>query len=203
MASIRKIRLFTAIILLFGALLVWGWVLWPVSTTERMIPFLDGIASVSQTEAVQQITAGDIQIRLTWPARLHAGETGEISAQLMLDDQETALSDSGTLMGEARIDMPRVRLDPPGSIQQTFNLETLPAFRWQIRSDQPGTAAGQFWFYLLDVSADGSVEKQPILAVPIEMKTVQLFGVSEQVLTWAGAILFGAGLFVLPLHKLF
>jgi hypothetical protein len=137
---------------------------------------------------------------------LHPGETGEVWAQLIPDEPAAAVGTQphpGTWMGEARFDMPLVWLDPPGSIQQTFNLENMPSFHWKIRSDQRGTAVGQFWFYLLDITADGSVEKLPLLSVPIELKTVKLFGFSENILTWVGAILFGAGLYLLPLHKIF
>lgn len=213
MNTIIKIRLFAGLILLSAAIMIWGWVLWPVPTMEKTIDFPVITTSVPRFETVvDQINRRELLAQLVYPTRLHSGEAGEITVQIKksgallasdnISDPVDQSSD-GLVMVEGRIDMPLVQMDPPASIQETFSLEKLPGFSWQIKSAVKGSFTGQFWFYLLFVAPDGSIDRQALLCIPIDIAEQDLLGLPENVLVWLAVILSMAGMIVFPISVLF
>ena len=213
MDTIIKIRLFAGLILLSAAITICGWVLWPVPYMRKTIDFPVITTSVPRFETiVNQINRSELLAQLVYPTRLHSGEAGEITVQIKPSDNILVADDIldpvyqspvGLVMVEGRIDMPLVQMDPPAGIQETFSLEKLPGFSWQVKSAVKGSFTGQFWFYLLFVAPDGSIDRQALLCIPIDIEGQDLLGLPENVLVWSAVILSMAGMIAFPVSVFF
>jgi hypothetical protein len=200
MISLFRIRQFFGLALLAAALVLWVWILWPAPQTEQTIPLPEISSSDPQFSDIgARINDLALQIHLRHPVWLHLGDTGTFTAKVTSAAEPPGrLPMDAQVMAEARLEMPLIKLDPQAGIQETFSADSLPVFVWRMQPGEKGGFEGGFWFYLLFVPADGSVERQALLSIPLEVHVYDFWGLSEKTLIWTALLLMLAGLLMFP-----
>lgn len=172
--SVRRL-LGVAVLLFSGACLLWG--VWPLGSRSR-----------------NEVASGALRLALTWPAAQRAGDAGRVrlavsetaAAGLPASPGEPA---AGNLLAEARFETLGVRVEPGDVVAQPLPPEREVEFFWKIRAQQGGEYAGTLWLYLRRVPPSGeSGQRQPILAQPVRLRALELFGLDGPTARYLGGL---------------
>jgi hypothetical protein len=192
MAS-KKISRWLLLFLLGWAVVIWVWVLvpQPVETKDFIFPAIDSPFLVSEDGSPFSFREGEIVATLSYPKTIHTSESGkgELRVSYIRDEFNTDTDASYHLIVESRLDLPLLKVSPESGIEQTFEGTRPLNFQWKIISKDSGKYEGQLWVYILIVNREGEIDRQAMLAAPIELESHNFLGFSEPILVWAGGIL--------------
>jgi hypothetical protein len=185
-----------------------------VATSEAaQPPTLVPLATLEPTQSLlPQVAPQLVERRLVvmeWPPRIRVGDGDRLRLTLLVDSQghitptvETAghqvsgqeitipdLYDTDNLVVEARLDLAGVPVEPQGVVSQPMLRGQPLTFYWSIRPEDIGILRGTLWVYLVMVPRDGSpVQRQPLLALPVNIEAISVLGVPANVARWGGVV---------------
>lgn len=146
---------------------------------------------------------------LEWPPTIRVGDSDVVRLRLELDQggevQVTAefpghetrsetveipdLYDTHNVFAEARLEMAGVQVAPNDLVSQPLLRGQAVTFYWSVQPQQVGTFRGALWFYLRFAPLDGGPQTQrPITVQPIEIRAVNLLGLSGAPARLLGAV---------------
>jgi len=134
--------------------------------------------------------------RITYPGLIRIGEHGRILFSLEPQPKsDSSPSVSDNLLIEARLEMPEVSINPPGSISQPLVQGRGLAFNWEVVPTRAGHIAGTLWVstYYQEKGTD-QMERTPFLAYPINVTVFSLLGLPALLVQWICGIGLSAGL---------
>jgi hypothetical protein len=144
---------------------------------------------------------------LEWPPRIRVGDGDRLRLTLLVDSQgritpsvETAghqvsaqpvtipdLYDTHNLLIETRLDLAGVAVEPQGVVSQPMLRGQLLSFYWSIRPADVGQLRGTLWIFLVMVPKDGGpVQRQTLLAPPVDIEAISVLGLPAGVARWGG-----------------
>ena len=138
---------------------------------------------------------------LSFPKVIHMGDTGiaGLRVQSTKESLEIEVNPSYHLIVETRLDLPLMEVTPDSGVEQTFDQTRPLNFQWTFFSNKSGKYEGQLWVYILIVNREGEIDRQAMLAVPIELDSHNFLGLSERILLWVSVLLvptlLGVGLY--------
>lgn len=139
------------------------------------------------------------RLTLEWPATIRAGDGDVVRLTLEVDasgnlvptaeiagHQTTGqivkipnLFETHHVLAEARLDLAGVQVLPNDLVSQTLLPGQRVDFSWSVKPEGVGTFRGTVWFYLRFIPINGGSESQrTISAQPIEIKSVDLLGLT-------------------------
>ena len=154
-------------------------------------------------------------VAMEWPPCIRVGDGDRLRLTLLIDSQgritpsvETAghqvkgqevtipdLYDTHNLVIEARLDLAGVPVEPQGVVSQPMLRGQPLTFYWSIRPQDIGILRGTLWIFLVMVPKDGgTVQRQPLLALPVNIEAISVLGLPANVARWGGVV--GASLSV-------
>jgi hypothetical protein len=114
------------------------------------------------------------------------------------------------VIAEARLDLPRMYVQPAGLVSQPLRAGQSVAFTWTVRADGVGEYEGTAWFFLRfvpkgdDVESAGQVvgsgSELAVAAMPVQLRVVSFLGMKGSTARVIGTVgLFVGFLLALPL----
>jgi hypothetical protein len=186
---IKLFRLSVGGLFLAFSIFLFVWVLLPQQKDVRsfQIPNVDFFFENQVASSTYSFPQGTLEAKLIWTNKIHLGEQAVIElivfSNVVQGVETLAFLDVNNLVAEARIDLPLAQLTPSGNVRQALEIGSPLRFEWRIRTDEPGTLEGQFWFYLVLVSdLDGGSIRQPVLTAPISIETISLANLPERII---------------------
>lgn len=158
-------------------------------------------------------------ISLEWPQQIKVGESDRIQLILEVDEEgfitPTAMVDGNNLEFESvlipdlyenyylnvesRLDIVGMDVLPQGVVSTALIKGKNLVFAWSLSPRQAGSFSGTVWLYLNLIPKNGDpIQKELLLAKPINIKGVTVFGLPATTARWAGFIGTGAS-FILGL----
>ena len=149
------------------------------------------------------------RLTLEWPPTIRAGDSDVVRLSLEMDEggnlQATAefaghetrsetveipdLYDTHSVFAEARLEMAGVEVAPNDLTSQPLLRGKPVKFYWSVQPPQVGVFRGAVWFYLRFAPLDGGPQTQrPITVQTVEIRAVDLFGLSGAPARWLGAL---------------
>lgn len=149
------------------------------------------------------------RVVLEWPAVIRSGDSDTIRLALEMDTQgnltPTAiiaghevsgekvqvpnLYETHHIFAEARLDMAGLQVSPNDMISQSLLPGQDVTFYWSVSPDRVSTYRGVVWLYLRFIPIHGGIEsRRAISAQRIEIRSVDLFGLSGNLARIAGGI---------------
>jgi hypothetical protein len=149
------------------------------------------------------------RLTLEWPATIRSGDGDVVRLTLEVDASgdlvptaETAghettakivqipdLFKTHHVLAEARLDLAGVQVVPDNLVSQTLLPGQRVDFSWSVKPESVGTFRGNVWFYLRFIPIDGGPESErTISAQPIEIRSVDLFGLTGAPARVVGAL---------------
>lgn len=136
------------------------------------------------------------QVFLSWPQKVLEKDTAQIDLGIRISPQQeqTVVSDAvetdiyatHNLVAVARLDLAGAEV-ARSEIQEPLLPGREVIFRWNICITKAGVYRGKVWLHLDLVPRDGApVERVLLLARPIEVEAVTVFGLSAGLARWAG-----------------
>jgi len=171
------------VVFLIGLLI---WEIWP----DRIeIVYLD--FNKAQTKKIQSINCRavdyllDRQWEIKYPYSISKNEEKIISVNLL----DTSATDPPILIGKSECDIAiEVLLDisgivtSPGSrIIEPYHIGSTLRFEWGVQAAD-GDVSGTIWIYLLSDENSGQFSRYPLFALPVEVRTISLMGISPRML---------------------
>ena len=169
-------------------------------------------ASAATQSPLPQFAPQLVERRLVvmeWPPRIRVGDGDRLRLTLLVDSQgritpsvETAghqvsgqevaipdLYETDNLVVEARLDLAGVPVEPQGMVSQPMLRGQPLTFYWSIRPQGTGILRGTLWIFLVMVPKDGSpLQRQPLLALPVNIEAITVLGVPSNVARWGGVV---------------
>jgi len=129
-------------------------------------------------------------LTLAYPARLRAGEVGNLSLTLEVPAGVLEqIFETHNVLAEARLELPGVQVKPNETVSETLRPGQQAVFFWNILSEEAGSFEGQVWFYLRFVPKAGGPETRQALSVQrISLEVETLFGLKAATAGWLGAL---------------
>jgi len=165
-----------------------------------------GKPSLNILTASIEETAGGKILTLVWPRTLRRGDIGFITLTVKTNPDEISLpkivepfSDiipslpEAMQITEAKLDMPRMFVQPAGIISQPYEHTDEIVYEWRIVAHEDGIYSGTVWFYLYipltetNTLSNPEDDRTPVAALPVEVRVVSLVGMSGRTARIAGA----------------
>jgi len=148
-------------------------------------------------------------MNLEWPERIRVGEsdriqlviqvdeTGKITPTAVNGDHEITIEpilipdlyDYYYLNVEARIDIAGMDVLPDGTVSTALVKGKDVVFAWSLSPRQVGSFSGTVWLYLNIIpKEDGVTHQELLLAKPITINSVTVFGLPANVARWGGVL---------------
>lgn len=141
---------------------------------------------------------------LEWPQQMREQDSDIILLSIEIDDAgqltPTVQGKPGTpieipnlyethnIFALARLDLAGMNA-LSGDIREPLRPGKPVAFRWSIRAEEPGMYRGVVWLHIEMIpKAGGQAEQQLILARPIEIQAVTVFGLPPILARWMGSL---------------
>ena len=182
----------------------------PTAASINLLPTTQAQPTVvpEQPTAVPEILENR-RLTLEWPATIRAGDGDTVRLTLEVDasgnlvptaetagHQTTAqivkipnLFETHHVLAEARLDLAGVQVEPNDLVSQTLMPGQRVDFSWSVKPEGVGTYRGTVWFYLRFIPINGGSESQrTISAQPIEIKSVDLLGLTGAPARWVGVL---------------
>lgn len=148
----------------------------------------------------------NLTITIHWPENIRVGDRDEIELfldvdikrQIDLQESENNVTGNGlpgasslfenhNVTAEARLDLPGAEMFPRGTISEAMTPGKRAKFFWRIRPEKEEVYRGTLWLYLEIKSKSGlNIERRLLLARQVEIKGVNILGVSPIVLRGIG-----------------
>lgn len=148
---------------------------------------------------------------LEWPPSIRVGDSDLILLTLELDrsgnltptamiqgheiqEEKIAipnLYETHSIFAEGRLDISGLVVKPNSEIKEALQPAQRVKFAWSVRAEQVGTYRGMVWLHLIFKSKqDGNEERRALSAQRIDIRAVNLLGLSGNAARWIGV--FGA-----------
>ena len=180
------------LLVLSSILLVW--VLLPVQVNQHEIlidPFEPVHSGDSQNSYYYPVLN---KLSFSWPEEIKLGGQSEITLNIEGEesDQENEypqgsrkITEDYNVVFEARLDLSFAALWPLEEIKKPVNVLQSTDFEWQVIIEDMQDHTGNLWVYINFVPKNGGETiRKALSAVPIEVKTTSLFGISMRILKW-------------------
>lgn len=153
------------------------------------------------------------QLVITIPKAVRLGDSRNARLILLVpqaDDHPAASSpptssgladiyQDNNLVAEVRLDLPGFAISPSGELSSPLSAGNDLTFTWKIKPHQAGSYRGNLWVYInIFPKAGGEKERQALFAIPVQISSSSILGVSTTAVRWscAGVFLLGMGLVV-------
>ena len=170
------------------------WILLPeqVITHEILIDPFDfessGNAQIIYRYPVQNT------LTFTWPEDIKLGGQGKVTLEIKgkeiinnpdLEDERLGFAEEYNLVFESRLDLSFSTIWPVEGIKKPVNSLHETDFEWETGINNSLDHIGNIWVYINFIPKNGGDSiRKTISAVPVEVKTVSLFGISKKILIW-------------------
>lgn len=118
---------------------------------------------------------------VTQPDQIHVGEKSEVSLEILVDHMQNAL-DPLTFLTKLELDS--IAVTPKGEGKVSIDPSKPVKLNWQIIPYKSGVYSGTLWLFV----EQGGVQKDLILAKPVELKAKTLFGFSIRTVRTASIV---------------
>ena len=182
-----------AFLLVFSsALLVWKLLPEQVITHEILIDPFDFESSGNE----QIIYKYPVQntLSFTWPEDVKLGGQGKVTLEVKgeeifndpdPEDERLDFTEEYNVVLESRLDLSFSTIWPVEEIKKPVNSLRETDFEWEISINNSLEHLGNIWVYINFIPKNGGDSiRKTISAVPVDVKTVSLFGISKKVLNW-------------------
>ncbi len=192
------------VVFLIGLLI---WEIWPDRIEIVHLDF-----NKDQTNKMQSINCQamdyllDRQWEIKYPYSISKNEEKIISVNLL----DTSATDPPILIGKSECDIAiEVLLDisgivtSPGSrIIEPYHIGSTLRFEWGVQAAD-GDVSGTIWIYLLSDENSGQFSRYPLFALPVEVRTISLMGISPRMLRiiFFSMIIISSGIYLLIKSK--
>lgn len=192
--------------LIFAGALAWSYR--PLESSAAAVP----VWQVSSAETDPEPAKGELRRAvLDWPASVRVGDSRRANLTLevvvpavqpSLEGRPSArpteppplvvipdLYERYDVRAEARLDLAGVELRPEGTILQPLRPGEPVEFTWSISPRAVGTTQGTLWLYLnLRPKKGGENQQMTLLARPVELRAVNVWGLPAGVVRWGSAV---------------
>jgi hypothetical protein len=146
---------------------------------------------------------------IDWPETIRQKDVEQITLSIMPDEAGnqppegvTDLYQTHNVVATARLDLPGMQVNPAELNEPLLAGRTI-TFRWKIQASQPGSYRGTLWLHMeLVPKAGGAVQEVLVLARPLEVQVVSVFGLPGNAARLAGLAGIGASLILIGLPAL-
>ncbi len=164
--------------------------------------------TITPPSSVPQIPENRL-LSLEWPATIRAGDSDLILLTLEVD-QEGKLTPTASIQGhqvegekiaipnlydthhviaEGRLDISGLEILPNPQINEPLHPGQTLKFAWSVRPVQVGQYRGMVWLHLGFIPKQGGdTSRLPVSAQKIEIRAVNLLGLSGNAARWMGAL---------------
>ncbi len=217
MTDKRPLRDWLAVIFLLAASIVLLGTFFPGGKyrQETRLPtvlLVDDRIEVSKTTPINKATSKVTviseprKIVLEFPNRMREGENGTLRLSVETEQEPrdadvnaagrvTDLAEKYHVLLICRLDMPGWVISPIGDVSQPLKPGQEIALEWMIEGTQAGDSQGVLWVYYQLVSkTDADIQQITLLALPVDIHTDTILGLSQPVAAWAGWLCLAAGL---------
>ena len=186
---LRFLRRLLGLVILTVSTGILAWGVWPLQDDSESI-----------------MIPQDHRLVLDWPGTVRSGDSQTVRMQIesnpageRLSTTAASLAGGGAtnVLAAARLEFGGLPFYPAEMVSQPLRPGKPVAFRWQINPESKGVYTGVAWLYFLSIPLGGGPETvTPISAQEIEIRTVDLFGLSGPAARFLGGlgILVGATL---------
>jgi hypothetical protein len=180
-SQVRTLRRSSGVLIFLVSSAVFLWGIWPPEQVTR---------SVTIPESHR--------LTLAWPGEIRAGDSQVI--RMTISDSEPVGTpapgapapgrvSSYNVLAEARLEMGGLVVVPAGAVTQPLRPGRNISFYWSARPGAAGVSAGVAWLYFRSIPLAGGLEnRMPVLAQPVEIRTLELFGLQGPSARWMGAL---------------
>ncbi len=166
----------------------------PLPKTEKTLHYS---ASVLQDSSVDLSVLKNLEVRLLYPKQVWAGETAAIQLKLFNHNRLPATGEGipQTVVLQSRLEMAGVELSPNGLQSVSIQEEGFSRLVWNLAVPQTGKETGTCWIFLLQKKGENP-EMIPLFAVPLEVESIEFFGIPNRYFIWMGGIFFVPGILI-------
>lgn len=163
-----------------------GWTVWPPAAEQNRIFIRPGTITLPAAPNPQPAVLEPRVLSTLWPRIVRLGDPGMVRLEFAPDPigasgqggaQPADVYETHNVLLEARLEMPGMRVSPPGLSSQALLPGQVIRLQWQVSADEAGEFEGTVWVYLRFVPRTGEAQEQILIAVkPVQVRSVMLLG---------------------------
>jgi hypothetical protein len=187
---VKKLRFFHRIPLVLGliclvfAAVLLSWRLIPGVRNQHTLTLPAGTLAITDS-GKEFKTTRPVDIYLSWPAELKAGEEAEVNLRLSASQSQDEAGDyTHPIMAE--LAFVGLQQTPQGYVQTLLEDDHETLLSWQISTDQVGSYKGRLWISLGFADATGKPEDATLAAMELQTEVTRLWGMDVRSATGLG-----------------